>query len=363
MLRIYFRTLFVCWKTFGFSKIFLSCLFVNGLVHIFTTITLFLDQIFVFNYKKVSVNNPIFIIGHPRSGTTLTHRLLSKTEDAVIFQLWHILFPAITARILLKPLMTYLIDNGNDEYMPAWTGHEMRLGRLEEEEMLFSHIWDTQLIAVGILGFDELEYPELEYQDLQSKQQRLKSIQFLHGCFQRHIYYTGKSQIIAQTHFSTNRIKTLMEFYPDAKFIYQVRNPHQVIPSFLSLLHNGMEFHWGLSKIPAPILHRYNERRYQASVNLYQYFYQLEQNGELPADTVKVLPYKLLRDDLEQAFKEMIDFTQIKVSDRIYQEISQLSQKQKNYKPAHKVKKLEDFGLSHDRIDKDLAFVFSEYDV
>lgn len=361
MVSIYFRTVLVCWKVYGPGKVFFFTLLIEPLLRGFHTITLWLDRIFFPGYLRVEVKNPVFIIGHPRSGTTFLHHILTQTNEAAAFPCWHILFPALTARALAGPLIRRLINTGQSEVMPEWTGHAMALDKVEEEEMLFLHNSDTQFVAAGLLGFDDREYPELHFQDHQPHKRRFRSMRFLHGLFQRQIHSTGKNQIIAQTHFSTHRLKTMLEFYPDAKFVYIVRNPHHVVPSFLSLLHNSIEFRWGLSKIPKAVLDRYNRRRYQAIIDLYKYFHDLQAQGELPASRVMVLPYELLRNDLNAAFKQIIEFTGIQASDSLREAVAKRAAAQGQYQRKHKVKDLAEFGLSHAQISRDFAFVFAAY--
>ena len=363
MLKIYFRTLMVCWKIYGPGKVFFGWLLGEPLMRLFTFFTLFLDRIFFPGFRRIKVKNPIFIIGHPRSGTTFLHHLLTQSGEAAAFKCWHLLFPALSARTLLRPLIHHLIKTGRGEMMPEETGHKMALDKVEEEEMLFLHNYDTQFVAAGLLGLDDREYPELHKQDQQPRTRRYRSLRFLHGCFQRQIYYTGNPQIIAQTHFSTHRIKTLLEFYPDAKFVYIIRNPHHVVPSFLSLLHNSIDFRWGLAKIPPDILQQYNERRYQAMIALYRYFYDLQKNNELPADRVMVLTYDLLRTDLVKAFNRIVEFTGIRASDQLSQAVAHKAKNQQQYQRTHKVKDLAVFGLSRERLTKDFSFVFDEYDL
>ena len=55
-------------------------------------------------YRKTPVDRPVFIVGNPRSGTTFLHRLLlGSGDDLAAFELWEMLFPAITARKVLGP--------------------------------------------------------------------------------------------------------------------------------------------------------------------------------------------------------------------------------------------------------------------
>ena len=52
-----------------------------------------LDHLFFPAYKKQKIVSPIYIIGNPRSGTTFTHRLISKDKRFTYFELFHTIFP------------------------------------------------------------------------------------------------------------------------------------------------------------------------------------------------------------------------------------------------------------------------------
>ena len=360
MLKIYLRILVITWRVYGFGSAFLTWLLVEPMFRLITALTLGLDHLLFRRFREVEVKRPIFIIGHPRSGTTFLHHLLSQGDTAAPFQAWHLLFPALTARLVMRPLVKLLVKLGKTEMMPESTGHHMALDQTEEEEMLFLHNYDTNFINIGMLSFDDRAYPELQYHDRQPKADRLRSLRFLDGCFRRHLLDTGRDQIIAQTHFSTFRLQTMLEFYPDAKFIFVMRNPHQVVPSFLSLLHNSMAFRWGVPASPK-FLQRYNEHRFQGMVDLYRYFYDLDIRGELPRDRVLILPYDLLRNDLETAFARIVDFTGLAVSEAQRRAVAERGKRQQSYQRRHQVKDLATFGLTRQRISEAFAFVFERY--
>jgi len=361
MLKIYFRTLIVTWKVYGFGRVLLTWLLAEPLAKLFTGLTMALDHLFFPGFKKRRVEKPVFIIGHPRSGTTFLHHLLTRADDAVAFPTWHLFFPALSARVLMAPLVKLLIRIGKTEVMPESTGHRIALDEPEEEEMLLLNNYETNFVNIGMLSFDDREYPELQYHDRQPREQRFRAMRFLDGCFRRQIHATGRRRIIAQTHFSTFRLKTMLEFYPDAKFVFVLRNPHHVVPSFLSLLHKSIEFRWGIDKIKPELLRRYNERRYQAMIDLYRYFYELDKNNQLPKDRVMVLGYDQLRADLEGAVARIAEFTGLEISARLRQEVAARALKQKDYQRKHAVLDLQHFGLSRERISRDFAFVFEQY--
>ncbi|MFZ5758126.1 MAG: sulfotransferase family protein [Thermodesulfobacteriota bacterium] len=361
MVTIYLRVLAAIRRVYGCGRVYFTWLLVEPLMKFFTATTMALDHLFFPGFRKTVVKNPVFIIGHPRSGTTFLHHLLTGHEEAAPFQTWHLFLPALTARALFRPLINLLIRQGKTEVMPEWTGHRMALDKTEEEEMLFLHTYDTNFITIGMLSFDEQSYPELQYHDRQPQAARERSMRFLDGCFRRHLFFTGKKQIIAQTHFSTFRLRTMLDYYPDARFIFILRNPHDVVPSFFSLLHNSIRFRWGIDAIRPELLARYNEHRFQGMVDLYRYFYELDTKGLLPRERVLVLPYDELRYNLTAAFDRIIAFTGIKPDAALRRAVAERADRQERYQRRHAVREPAEFGVSRARISREFAFVFDHY--
>lgn len=363
-MRLYRQALAVSWELFGFSRNFVFFVFVIlfFMTHsLFTAITLFLDHIFFYRFRKVEVKQPIFIIGHPRSGTTFIHHLFTQTDEMAAFTTWQLLFPAITARMIVKPIVRLLTRKGPMVLIPEETGHQIALDSVEEDEMLFLHNHDTQFVIIGTpLGFAEKDYREIRFHDLQPRKRRIKSARFLKSIFQRHIYYTGKTQIFAQTHFSTHRIKTLMEVFPDAKFIYMHRMPEETLPSYLSLNYNMLDILWGMHRFSGKQKANYYNRRYTASLELYRYFYELWHNNEIDKEKVLIVPYKKLRNELMPMFEQIVEFTGIQPSTQLRAAVESQAQKQKSYKRKHKVKTLSDFGISNERVRKDFGFLYTD---
>jgi len=317
-MKLYKKGFATNWELFGLNRhfIFFTIVTLGFIVHsLFTIITLFLDKIFFPKYKHVEVKKPVFIIGHPRSGTTFIHHLFTQTDEMAAFKAWHIMVPSLTARVVLKPLIRFLIKIDQTVIIPEEAGHQIALNRIEEEEMLFIHKHDTQFVIIGTpLGFIADDYKSIRLNDLQPRKQRINSAKFLKECFQRQIFYTGKTQIFAQTHFSTHRIKTLLEVFPDARFIYMDRTPYETLPSYFSLSYNTMDVLWGMNRFSEDQIFTNFRHRYQASLELYQYFYNLWHNDEIDKTRVLIVPYEKLRKNLIEVFDQIVDFTGIKPS-------------------------------------------------
>ncbi len=362
MLQIYYRILISSWKTFGFKVIFLRMLFLP-IFSLFTHVTLFLDNIFFPEYRKSQVISPVFIIGNPRCGSTFLHHLLTKTDEFVAFETWHVLFPALTARTLVRPIVKYLIKSKRSTLLPEQiSGSETNLEVIKTEEWLFLHELNTQFIlTMTPLAFDKREHPAVRFHDQQPETRRRSSMKFFKGCLQRQIYYTGKEQIMAKMHFSTHRIKTLLETFPDAKFIYLARSPYEVVPSHLSLNRNILNRLWGIKNIPSDKLNLWLERKYRYDIDLYKYFYNLRKNKEISENNVMILRYNELCTDLYGSFEKIVNHTEINSSNQLRQVFRHQAQLQKSYKRKHSVMKLEEFGLTKEKIAKDFSFAFDEY--
>ena len=162
-------------------------------------------------------------------------------------------------------------------------------------------------------------------------------------------------------HFSTHRIKTLRDAFPDAKFIYLIRTPYETIPSNLSLAHNIYHLNWNVKKLSPRKLERFIARRYRYDVDIYSYFYGLQKKGEIPEDLVMVLRYDHLCSDPIQAFEEIMAFTQLQSSDELRRAVERQAKSQKEYKRKHIVMEMVSFGLSREKIAEDLRFIFEVY--
>lgn len=358
MWQAYISIVTAAWNLYGVKWKFWAWLILLPIFILFTRITLFLDNIFFPEYRKLEVKNPVFIIGSPRSGTTFLHLLLNKTGDFVAFKTWEIFVPALTARVLIKPLINYLIKTGRTTVMPDEAGHPIVLDVIEHDEFLFAHQLNTQfVILTSPLAFDQKPHPELCYYDQQEKTRRLNSVKFVRGCIQRQMYYLGREQLIAHGHFSTCRIKSILEVFPDAKFIYTDRSPYETIPSHLTLEYNTFKYQGRLKEVSSARVQRYFELRYQYDVELYRYFDELQKNQAIPSEQLLIISYKQLRYNLSETVAQIADFIGVKLSDELQQAVEEQASKQASYKRKHKLMSLEDFNLTREQITKDFSFL------
>jgi hypothetical protein len=360
--RWYWHTLGGTWRAFGISRE----LFVYGLRRpIFTAamrMALALDHVFFPGFRKTPVRSPVFLIGHPRSGTTFVHRLLTQPREFSVFEFWEILCPSLTARVFVKPFVQRILARGGGTFFPKETGHFGALDQVEEEELLFLHTGNTQFTScLSPLAFSDWDFADLVYADDQPPQVRRRAMRFLRGCLQRQLFATGLDRVVTKMNYSAMRIRSLLEEFPDAKFVYLVRSPLETIPSHLTLHGNMFDHLWGLRRIPAHLLKRYYERRYRHNVEFYAYLEEVIARRAVPANQLLVVSYDDLRNNLVETMDRVIAFAELPCSPRLRELIAEQASAQPRYERPHQNRTLEEFGLTPERIVADLEFIFDRY--
>jgi hypothetical protein len=327
-------------------------------LYLFNQIGFFLERILVPQLRKTAVNAPVFIIGHPRSGTTFLHRLLTQTDDFVVFKAWEMIFPSLLGRVLIGPIIAILTRLGLDEIYPKKVGHELRLNSIEEEEVLFLQNLDTQFVTlVSTRGLDPGGFSNLVFNDEQPHQ--LASVEAFKTHLQRQVFLKGKKKrIVAKPNYSVMRIKTLLKVFPDAKFIYIARSPLESIPSHLSLHHAIIDHVWGVNHFSDQVMSDYVQRRLAYNMDFYHYYETLKKSNCFSAGQLLEVPYSNLKENLWETLQTVFAFANITPSKQLVETLIAQDKQQKSYVPSHKNKTLADFGLSEVDIKNKLPQLF-----
>lgn len=377
--RMYLRILSSCLSVFGFGILFLYYLVKVPAIIIYINVSMFMDNIFFPKYRNVKIENPVFIFGHPRSGTTFLHTILTQTEDFLVFKNWDFNHPSLTAKKILQhsrwlQVLSLAIDfrltphrlklaikNRKDKKGGPLELQKRKLDSItQEEEPLLLHILDTQFLPlVTPIGFVKKGYPELCFNDEQPHQE--KSVLFLKNCFKRQIYYSGKKQIIAKMNFSLFRINTLLKFFPDAKIIYISRSPLETIHSHLSLQRRILDRYFGLENIPPDNLQQYYRHRYHYNLLFYKHYDELRKNNAIPEDRILEITYDSIKHDLWNVLQQIRSFANLRFRPELENILKKQDKEQASYERKHANLPLEAFNLTEEKIKSDFDFYFKRY--
>jgi hypothetical protein len=183
--------------------------------------------------KTKLADAPVFIIGHWRSGTTLLHEYMirdkrfSFADTYACFAPEHFIMSRYTLRLIAAVLMPKKrpVDN-----------MEAGFDRPQEDEFA--------LASMGLPSpYRNMIFPnngnniDTDYLTLRkiSAAGRQRWLDGLDTFLKALTFLNPGKRIVLKSPPHTARIKTLLERYPDAKFVHIHRNPYSIFPSTVNL--------------------------------------------------------------------------------------------------------------------------------
>lgn len=184
-----------------------------------------------FNRNKRSKKDPVFIIGHPRSGTTHLQQLIVEDSRFYTPKLYQVLFPNYSNTFAL--LLNRLIEPFLPKKRPQ-DNVEIGLHTPQEEEFALA-------ATSGISFINGFYYPK-QFKEIIDETVLFKSekdkkawqkslVQFVN----RISTSAGDKQLILKSPANMGRIDAILEIYPNARFIHIQRDPLLTLQSTLHL--------------------------------------------------------------------------------------------------------------------------------
>jgi hypothetical protein len=315
-----------------------------------------LDDLLFRGYRKQQVHGPVFIIGNPRSGTTFLQRLMSRDVDNfTAMKTWEILFaPSITQRRFWHALSA--LDDRLGGHVKRWAKaaerrygkelvtHRLSLDEPEEDEFILLHIWSTVVINVFSAVMDEaLAYTHFDRALPRAEKERITA--FYRQCVKRHAFARGVGDgryHLAKSPCFSPKMEALGSAFPDAKFIYLVRNPLDVVPSYMSLL----DLQWSILADP---LEKWAGRDYVLEMIRHWYTYPLERLATAPPDRYAIVRYDDLVTDAERTLAEVYGRLGLEMSPQFARLLHAAAERERHYVSDHRYS-LESMGLTRERL-------------
>lgn len=172
--------------------------------------------------------DPIFIIGHWRTGSTLLHQLMALDENLITPNVFQVSTPEsfLISASYYKPVMAKAMK-------PTRPMDNVKLGvdqPQEDEYALIKLNLDSPL--------EKLVFPKGKSFFLKDKGFLPKNIERWKeslDMFCKRLSFSKKKQVLLKNPFHSMRIPLLREMYPMAKFIHIHRHPYEVVPSTIHM--------------------------------------------------------------------------------------------------------------------------------
>ena len=331
----------------------------------FHAICFALDWVLFPGLRRVEVKAPIFLLGHARSGTTLTHRLLSQDEERFSsFLLWECYFPSVLQKKVIRAAIGFdrnalgglfgkLAAKYEDWRYGAFRHmHAMGLAVPEEDDIslywsMASGFWITKMPYMGELDFYRMnEWPE-------AKRRRYNDM--YRELVRRQLYLNGPEKThLAKNPLWAGRVASVIEAFPDARFVVNIRDPRENIPSLLKLMRASWKsMGW-------------DEARQQRSIDVlidqswHSTRHPIETLDAHPEVRGSIVDYRDLTSDPAGTVERIYKDLGLSMTDAHRERLAREGARERKHKGGHSYS-LEEFGLEGDLIRENLGDLFERF--
>ena len=347
-----------------YKMLFRLLVLVPGL-YLIHSVFFFLDKILFPGLWFQKIEKPIFIVGHARSGTTLISRLLAyDSERFNYFLYWEMFFPSLTEKKIIRGLGVLdrlLLGSFLFNRLKAWDDktfgpyrhiHNMGLWVPEEDDFVMNV---TFFAAYWQLPAPLMDTNDMFYLDKKPAAQRRRVMNTFKECVRRQLYLNGGNK----THLSKNpvysgRVGSILEAFPDARIVVNMRDPLECVPSNLKLMEGNYQ---GKGWDPAD----YAESLKVLEEMSYDCFHiprqVLRQNPETPS---MVVDYRELVAQPRETIEKLYHTLGLPMTDAYSAILEERDSKSRKHSTKHSYS-TEEFGMDVSKMHRELAEFYEEY--
>jgi len=346
------------------GKLLLRLLVLVPIESLFHFFFMALDYLFFPKLWTQKIENPVFIVGHQRSGTTLMHRLLTDDgERFSYFLYWEMFFPSLVQKKIVKAvgwldqrffnqwMKGKLVEWDDKTFGPYRHMHYMSLWASEEDAFALKPAFVSQQWALDLPIMHILD--QFHVDQMPKKQKGW--MKFYRAVIKRQLVLNGGNKI----HLSKNPVmcgwvETLIEFFPGARIVVLMRDPAQCIPSGMRLVEASWQGN-GWSKKD------YAESQAMLLKTCFESFTNpRDVLARFPGTPQIVVDYRELTSDPRGTTKKVYDALGLDLSPEFDQYLIEKSEREKQHKSRFEYS-INDFDVSFKQIETELADFYDIY--
>jgi len=325
-----------------------------------------LDPIFFPGLRKTELREPVFVIGHGRSGTTHLHDLLYQDGERfscfLMYELfWSALIPKKLIRLWAHIDAEYFGSHferraqarSDARYSRTQDAHHQAADYPEEDDGILTYScasgsWSLRVPDLSVVGFHYLDdWPD---------RKRRRMMRFYRECLRRQLYLNGSQKIhLSKNPTFTGRVESLIEFFPDAKFIIPYRNPLETMPSLLKLMHGF----WAIRGVSEERMEKGYELIRQQS--LHSYTYPAEVLARHPEVQRTEVDYRELIENPKAVVQRVYREFGYEMTPQFEQTLDEAQAQAGQHQTKHRYS-LEEFGLDEEQIRATLSALFDRFE-
>jgi len=320
-----------------------------------------LDPVLFPSLRRTQVRAPVFCVGHARSGTTYLHRMMAKDPQFSYVLMYEMFFPSLLEKRVLRAL--FRIDevafgrrlrrklDAIEQRAFAETNDMHKTGFFVPEEDDFLLTWSLGS-GFWIVMFPYMGELDFYHVDRWSAGKRRRMMTFYKECVRRQLALNGGGIHLSKNPTFCGRVESLIETFPDARFVVPVRNPYETIPSLLKML----QTEWNLRGRDDHLIR--TSLRVLADQSFDSYEHPLEVLARHPGTRSCVVDYRDLVSRTPITMRRVYDGLGLELPATVAEAIE--SAGGQAHESTHRYS-LEEFGLDPDEIHTHLADLFERF--
>lgn len=314
---------------------------------------------------RVRIEKPVFVVGHARSGTTLLHRLMVSDADSFnFFLLYELLFPSLWQKRALRALgrmdralfgsffTKKLVAAEDDALEGARDMHHLGLFVPEEDDFVLTA---SCVASTWVALFPGMPEFDVYYLDEWPEKRRRRVMRAYADGVRRQLCLSGPDKIHCSKNPSySGRIESLIEEFPDARFVVMMRDPREAIPSLLKMLQKTWRSQgWSQDRI---------EKSIEALIanSVHTYLYPLEVLARHPETKWTVVDYRDLVAQPKATVESIFSALDLAMTPAISKTLEEEQRRARAHRSSHRYG-LEEFGIDEAELKAELGELFDRF--
>ena len=326
---------------------------------------LLMDEVLFWRYRRQAVERPLFIVGPPRTGSTLLQRLLAGDSQFSSLKTWEILFaPSVVQKLFWRGVGRFdrLLGRPMARLVLAYEGwalrnfnrmHKVGLFEPEEDDPILLNIFGTGFAAL-VLPFREDVLPLVFFDEHMPPGSQARIMAFYRRCVQRHLYLFGRGKwFLSKNPTFSFKVDAVRRTFPDARIVCMVRNPLETVPSTFSYLSYFYDVFCS-RRADSP------SRGFIHELLSMWYRYPIPKTREMPEDQRMIVRYEELVSDPGKVALTCLEELGYSASDATRARLAEGTGRDRRFKSEHRYS-FEDMALNPEQIVADYADIMKEF--
>ncbi len=287
--------------------------------------------------KKLKVTrlkeDPVFIIGHWRGGTTLIHNILCKDPQFGYITMIQALFPR---SFITTPVFRWFLR----VFMPPtrpMDNMELRFDTPQEDELALSNMTRNSLYNGWQFPWRLMDFYRrwVEFEGI-SREGRDAWWREYHRLLKRATLNCGGKRLVLKNPPHTARVLEILRRYPNARFIHIYRNPFDVFVSTRHLYRTAVP-PFILQKYPASKMDRDLLQIYERMMKKF-----FAEEPQIPSNKLYTIRFEKFQEDPMAILKELYEKLELGGFERVRPQFQRYLESQGDYRQNRYSISLED---------------------